>query len=293
MAEKKKEVIDSIKKVLSNGPKSINEISEKAEINWRTAEDYLNILKEIGLVYEKEGKNTRTFYLRERDNYFDLPVKYKDKKLISTVYHYIRERCLKIHKREPTRTHAYKILWNLNQKMKFNLPIGWYMFGPCCVQIYSGEEQPQTDLNSKTTQLLKTTVNEYCSCENLELQRKIYDEAKERLYQTKEDLLRMDSPKKEEINPMLMDLIKFAPKEAIETTTDFARATLLLGWSETRVYFENLWKYIAMLVFQHSLEPCYGYPLDVYFNRQIGNAKKETQLLITDLVRSILADKNI
>lgn len=286
MGEKTTEIINSIKKSLREGPKSISDISKEAKINWRTAEQNLKLLKSLNLVIEKDIKNTRTFFYQEKNNYFDLPVKAKDSKYISTLYAHIKKFCHKFHNKEPTKTQVYKILWKINQTLKKNLPIGWYRYGPMCVQEYMNNEKEEIKLDPKTISLVKSITKEYCACENKELQRKIYEEEDEKLYLTKEDLLSIKKDDKKEINPILMDFIKFSPPESIEAVTDFVRATLLAGWSETQEIFDNLWKYLTMTRFRDSLKPYYGEGVDIYLKQKIEATKKETQILTTDLVRS-------
>lgn len=290
MGEKTNEIIDSIKKTLKDGPKSISDISKEAKINWRTAEEYLKLLKNLGLVIEQEIKNTRTFFYKEKKNYFDLPIRKEHSKIISTIYSLIRKFCLDVHKTEPTKTQAYKILWNIDMKAGLNLPIGWYMYGPCCVQVYKGDEDQQTKLNKKTVTLIKETTTKYCLCDNFELQNRVYKEANNKLYRLKEKLITTKFKTKEDINPVLMDLIKFAPKETIEVVTDFVRATLLLGWDKTKECFNYVWHYIALIVFRDTIQEYYldwfnGEHLDLYLKVKIDEARKESQILITDIVR--------
>ena len=55
MSDKTQEIIDSIKDILMDKPLSISEISEKLKINWRTTENYLEILETLS-GFVKEGK---------------------------------------------------------------------------------------------------------------------------------------------------------------------------------------------------------------------------------------------
>lgn len=286
MSDKTQEIIDSIKDILMDKPLSISEISGKLKINWRTAENYLEILKRLELVEERNIKNTRTFFYKDKDNYFDLPIKNKDARLISSIYSKIRESCLKSLKKEPTKTQVYKIIWNLNNKLNLGLPVGWYKYGPCCVQIYQGDESEQTKLSINEIKLINEIIKEYCILDNIALQKKVYSDAENNLYLTKESLLESDSNNKEKLNMILMDLIKYSPKETIEITTDFSRATLLLGWDKTRTLFNIFWGYIALVTFKQSLESYYSSSLEIYLGKKIEDAKKEAQLYITNLVRS-------
>ena len=106
MSDKTQKIIDSIKNALMDKPLSISEIAEKSKINWRTAENYLKTLKDLGLVDEREIKNTRTFFYKDKKNYFDLPIKNEDKKLISSIYNQIKKSCLNLFEKEPQK-HKY------------------------------------------------------------------------------------------------------------------------------------------------------------------------------------------
>ncbi|MDK2907935.1 MAG: hypothetical protein PWQ87_393 [Candidatus Woesearchaeota archaeon] len=90
--------------------------------------------------------------------------------------------------------------------------------------------------------------------------------------------------RKGDFKPVLIDLIKYAPKEASEVVTDFARATLLLGLDKTKDIFADLWKFIATISFKDSLEFYYGKNIEYYLS--IEEEKKEAQLAITNLVRA-------
>lgn len=291
MPNKTQKLITSIKNILLDKPSSISEIAEKLEINWRTAENYLEILKNLDLVEEKNIKNTRTFFFKDKDNYFGLPIKNEHSKLISSIYTKIKESCLKLFEKEPTKTQAYKIIWNVNKNLSLGLPVGWYKYGPCCVQVYKGEEKAETPLSPNIIKVINETTKDYCILDNITLQKKVYTDAKNKLYQTKEDLLQFNSNSKEDLNLILMDMVKYAPEETIETTTDFCRATLLLGWDKTETLFGEFWKYLTMVVFKHSLTAYYGKELETYIDKKIEDTKKEVQLNITSLVRAYLKSK--
>jgi len=294
MGEKTKDIVDSIKELLKEGPKSISEISKELGINWRTAENYLEILEKLGLVDEVDNDHTRIYFYKDKNNYFELYVRKKDGRLISSIYHQIKKICQEKFGREPTMTQVYKIIWNVNNKLKLNLPIGWYRYGPCSVQIYQGNEDDYK-IDSIISKSVKETTEEYCSMDSSSLQDKIYKDEGKEPYLTKKKLMELkDSEEdKEELNNILMDMIKFSPKEAIEVVTDFARATLLLGWGETRECFnDHVWKYITMVIFKESLEGYYKKDLAQYFDKKIEQAKKESQLLIADLVKTHVEAKH-
>ncbi len=290
MGEKREEVFKAIKRVLLDGPKSISEISKEANINWRTAEENLTFLKNLGIVKEIEIKNTRTFYYKENDTYFGLPVKENQRKLISTIYYYIKKFSKELLNQEPTKTQAYKIISKINDKLKLNLPIGWYLYGPCCVQIYKGDESEEIKLSKENITIIKETTEKYCRLDNFQLQNEIYKENNEHLYLIKQELTTKNFKTKEEISPILMDLIKYSPQEAVDVVTDFARATLLLGLEKTRTCLDFLWNYLARIRFRDSLKDNYQGSINWYLD--IEDAKKDAQLHILDLVRSHVESKH-
>jgi predicted transcriptional regulator len=287
MGEKGKEIIHSIIEALKEGPRTITQIAEETDINWRTAESNLEILKEIGKVFERQEGKSRYFFLKDDSNYFNLYVKKEDAKRISTIYALISKFCKKLFKHEPTKTQAYKIIWKINNKLNLNLPIGWYQYGPLCVQEYTGQEKQEYEMNQHTIAIIKETTKRYGDIENHKLQDMIYKEEEKQLYIAKERLTKGNFKTKEEINPILIDLIKYAPKEASDVVTDFARATLMLGWDNTKdIFIREVWKYIAIILFRESLEFYYGQNIRYYLSSKIKDRKREAQLAITHLVRT-------
>jgi DNA-binding transcriptional regulator YhcF (GntR family) len=268
-------LLQNIKTLLEDGPLSIQKIAEKTEINWRTAESFLEILEQAGTVGTTKIKNRRIYFLKDQESYFDIPVKTKDKEKIKTIYSLIKKYCNQLYKRDPTKTQVYKIIWKFNNKFKLNLPIGWYKYGPCCVLAYKSDEETMMTLPNHQGTILKQITEEYCKCDNLELQEKIYNESKNNLYITKQKLCTKEFSR-EQLNLLLMDLIKYAPNEATEIVTDYARTALLIGFKETSELFTFLWNYLTLLKIKESLN-FYTDFLGYYLDHPIEEAKKEIQ----------------
>lgn len=287
MAESINNLASSIVELLKESPASISDISAKLKINWRTAASYLKLLKSLGLAKEQKIKNKNVFFYLDKDNYFSLPIKPKDKVIITTIYALIRKFCKNKFNKEPTKTHVYKILWRLKKETSLNPPIGWYLHGPCAIQIYQGDEKELIKLDNKTIDLIKETTEEYCEYDNITLQKKIYGDENNRLYQLKEKIL--DAEEGQDI--LLLELIKIVPKEAVDLTSDFARSTLALKWEKTRPLFEKFWKYIAMIIFKDTLIDYYGDDIGLYLNDKIESAKKDIELLLDDVVRTYMDAK--
>ena len=267
--------------LLKENPCSISDVSKKLGINWRTAKSYLSLLKSLDLV--KEDKNR--FFYKDKNNYFHLPVKPKHEKIIRAIYTLIN----KFAKREPTKTQAYKILWKVDKQFNLHLPIGWYKYGPCPEIIHTGDENTSYNLPKEQVSFIKETTEEYVALDNFDLQKKIYQEEKKGLYLVKEELLHSEENKP---NDVLMNLIKAVPKEAVETTTDFVRTVLLLGWNEkTRGCFNYLWKYLTIISHKETLSFYYE-DIGVYMDNKIADAKKDAQLMILNLVDNYMDSKH-
>jgi len=62
----KREVLQKIVQELQKKPSSISNIANTLKIGWKTCEQYLITLKDLGLAYEMPMKKERIFYLRQR-----------------------------------------------------------------------------------------------------------------------------------------------------------------------------------------------------------------------------------
>jgi len=296
MGDKAIGAVNAIIRSLKEGPKSINQLAEVAEIEWRTATSYLEMMKKEDIVEERPIGNTRTFFFKDNKNFFKLPVIERDQKIISTIYNNIKKFCKEIYQKEPTNTQVYKILWKINKDETLNLPIGWYRYGPICIQVYKGDENDFKNLTPKQITKIKKITEEYCKLNTDQLQKVVYSEANEELYLAKKDVLAkvVDSQNKQELSLLFMNLLKYVPKETIETTTDYIRASLLLGPSIMMPHFETLWKYIAMVVLRESIhgkDKYYDFDLEPYFDKEIDLAKKDIQETIYGLVNDHVSKK--
>lgn len=293
MGDKTSEVVEAIIRSLKDGPKSINQIADSAKIEWRTAESNLELLEKENLVEEKTVKNTRTFIYKDQNNFFKLPIPEKIQEIITAIYTKIREFCLKKYKKEPTHTQVYKIIWKLNKELKLNLPIAWYRYGPVCIQVYKGNEIEKKELSSKIISEVKKITEDYCLRSTVDLQRIVYKEANEMLYLAKQEIMdnAFDTESKERLSAMMMDLIKNAPQETKDITTDYVRATLLLGIKIMMPHFDLLWKYITMVVLKQMMNDYYNFQIDYYVDGEINSAKQEIQQVVYELVHSFINEK--
>ena len=285
------EIIPSVINSLRKGEQTLSQLSKSSDINRVTLSQYLSAFESAGIIKTQKAGREKIIQLRNNpDSHFDLPIKEEDNKKLSTIYAYIRETCLTLYNKEPTKTQVYKILWEISKKHP--LPIGWYQHGPCAVRIYRGNEQKFTQLEDDEKKIIEERVDEYCKLTNEELQQKVYSKENNELYLLKENLATKEEIEKENLNESLMHLIKLVPKETIEIVTDFVSAALLLGWKKTRHLFTDyVWKYISIVVFKESLRHYYGNKIDEYLNDKIEEIKLDCQKLIQHLVTDYMDTK--
>lgn len=262
------DIISGILNAMKQGEQTITQLSKSSGINRITVSQYISAFEEGGIVEVKsQGREKSVLLKNPDDTYFNLPIKEQEKKVMQTIYAIIREHCKKKCSKEPTKTHVYKIIYDVMKEKNLNLPVGWYQHGPCSVLIYSGDEKEQEKL--EYMDLIKEKTEQYCKLSPIDLQKEIYDKYNNKLYKFKERVRSGEDP-----DPL--ELLKLVPKEAIDITTDFARATLLLKWEKTRdIFFTSFWRYISLVNFKGSLRDYYGEDIEEYFKDKIEERRQE------------------
>jgi len=285
------DIIPAIINALRKGEQTLSKLSRSSNINRVTLSQYVQALEKADIIISNKKGRERIIKLRSNPgSYFDLPIKEEDNKYIETVYAFIKETCLKLYQKQPTKTQVYKILWEIRKEK--NIPIGWYQYGPCPVKIYKGNEKQFVNLSKDLKLKISKTVKDYCSLSNAQLQKKIYNKEHNQLYLLKEELITSTEIKKDDLNKLMFELIKNVPKEAVDITTDFARTALLLGWENTKIFFrDSVWKYIALVMFKESLKDYYGNEIEDYLKDRISDIRSECEISIYYMVRSYTDSK--
>jgi len=282
-----KELIKRILKSVAQAPKSIHEIAQDCESNWESIKVYLESLKEAGVLQETEIGNKRVFSINQHDvtnktgNYFDLPIKQEDEKIIDSLFFKIRECWKQKTGNIPGRIQVQKTLAKINKECNLKLPIGWYQFGTLCVKPYDQNiEYDYSGLNEKINTCVVDIVGTYSKEVNATaLKLRHYNEENHTLYKTKEILLSLLSStnfsKKyiQEINNQLYTLLKNSPpifdKVSKELVNDFVGLVLQmintisdedLKLVKNDIYqsFNEVWKLIALYNYFSDLEPYYS-----------------------------------
>ncbi|MHA1829508.1 MAG: hypothetical protein ACTSX6_12790 [Candidatus Heimdallarchaeaceae archaeon] len=306
-----RELIKRILQSITDSPKSIHEIAQDAESNWESVKEYLESLKEAGIVQEGAVGNKRVFSLvtgnipKKNGNYFDLPILEKDDKLISSLFSKIKEEWKRVTEKEPGQIQVQKSLRRIDRLCKLNLPIGWYLFGAMCVKPYNPlfdyEYQPMT---KEIEECVHEVVLEY-SKEPTAYSLKIrqYKEENKILYQTKELILSLLTSSRfskkyiSEINKLFYDLINNLPKindsESKSLINEFVGVVfqLINNISNNEIQFvkpdilqafNEVWKLIALYEYSTDLESYYEANYDSkillkHFNLDISLQKFEVK----------------
>ncbi|MFT4311044.1 MAG: helix-turn-helix domain-containing protein [Candidatus Woesearchaeota archaeon] len=279
---------------LRSGPKTTRQISDNLKINWATADKYLKYLEGFGRVKSKETTR-KYFYLKQKENFFDLPLTKEQESKIKKIFEIINNT------KKVTKTQAQKILFQVNKKLDLNIPVGWYKFGPISVMPYEENNMGSSyNFSNKQISFIKETTQNYAKLDNFDLEDKIYGQENNDLYKKRKQIISMRfqdendedfHEHKNKISMHLMDFLKLVPSEAKDLTEDFVRSTLLIGWNvKTRGLFDQLWGFIAKINFKNSISKYYDYNIDLYFKE---TEKEELHLNITNIVRSHMDSKHI
>jgi predicted transcriptional regulator len=231
------EIIPALLTVLHAGAQSLTEISKTSKINRITAAKYLKAIeKGKTLISKKQGRETIYIHKQHNNAYYKLPVTKEQKKLFNTYYHHIKRLCKEIFNKEPSKIQVAKILWTLNREQKLKLPIAWYKQGPGGLQAFKGNEPEAITIPQEKVHQVKETEAKYGKHHEIKIKTKIYKEHKDQLYITKDEHVSRVKKKINEENDRnwfrntLRELIKYAPREAIDIIKDFANTALLVDW---------------------------------------------------------------
>ena len=281
-----RELIKRILQSVTDSPKSIHEIAKDAESNWESVREYLESLKEAGIVQEMAISNKRAFSLvtrsvpKKNGNYFDLPITEKDDKLISSLFSRIREEWKKATGNDPGKVQVQKSLLRIDKLCRLNLPIGWYLFGAVCVKPYDpGFDYEYQPLGEKTENCVREVVEDYSkepSAYSLKIRQ--YREENKALYQAKELLLSLftssafSKKNASEIDGLLYGIInnlpKISDKESKSLVNEYLGVVLRLvssipehevqqAKSDVLQAFNEAWKLIVLYGYSADLKPYY------------------------------------
>jgi predicted transcriptional regulator len=258
------DIIRALLNALKEGGQNLTHICKASGINRITAAKYLKAMVEGNtLICRKQGRET--IYLHPYDNnaYYKLPLTKEEKQLFDTYYHHIKRLFKELFNKEPSPIQVAKILWILNRDQKLELPIAWYKQGPVGLQAFNGDEPEAITIPQEKVLQVKETVAKYGKHDDFKIKTVIYNEHGDQFYITKDELVSRVKKKLVEENDrnwfrnILRDLIKYAPREAIDIISDFANTALLVDWCYAKPVFDAVWEYATTINYKEDLKEFY------------------------------------
>jgi DNA-binding transcriptional ArsR family regulator len=169
-------IYNNIISELKKNALSISDLSQKIDVNWDTTRKTLEILKDLGVLDEKEEGNKRVFFIKdlnileqEENTIMGLPLTEVQKETTKSLFKRINEIWSKKTDRPLNKTFLQKIAVNVIKQGKIeNIPYGWYLFGMTCVlQCDPKEIIVKKDLIGKEyDQEIIKSVEKYSKIEN-------------------------------------------------------------------------------------------------------------------------------
>ncbi len=195
------DLIKNLINCLSEGSKSITEISDVTKLYRTAIAKYLTILKDSGLVMEEQKGNSKLFTLisnYKTDTYFGLPLDQKTEELIDSLYSNIKKKWEDATGRPLLKTTAQKIIYSVIKKCNLAIPTGWYIYGGICIKPYDPSLTYNfTNLDSNVNDCVENVVKEYSPNKHeYESKKQQYHEEVHRLYNTKEEIFSLLYSKK-------------------------------------------------------------------------------------------------
>lgn len=282
-----RQIIDSIIKSLLKGPKAINEIASETGINWESVKNHLETLESFGLVSEKPIGKKRIFSARKSlletnselrtDTLFGIPIRQEDENMIKYLFVKIKGMWMKKTGKPPGRIQMQKVLSDVDEQCKLDLPEVWYLFGRTCLMTYDpSKEYEYTPIESRgIDNCVKSVVDEKKGLAAWQMKIEQYKQENNQLYKTKEELIRalsfgkLDKIAANRISGLLVGLIASIPhdneigEEVTKVAAELSGAliqvlnsnnNLTALQSEMISAFEDLWKLIACYCLYYSLK---------------------------------------
>ncbi len=224
-----KDILHKITIALGNDSLNVNEIASKADLQWITVKENLQILKQLGIVAEMEGlfklvgKRNLTV---SKDTFFGIPITEKQRDEAKILFSRIRTLWEKETAEKPSNTHVQKIAVKIIEKFSLDIPYGWYLYGPTTLLAYSSEkEYSKTPKKSNWDTEITRYIKEFKDLKVWQLMNQFYKDNP--LYSKKVSLklaLRFN-PDKPEMNNKLYSFVFTAltEKEYPEYITTYAK----------------------------------------------------------------------
>ncbi len=276
---------------LKESPKSIVELSEEKNLDRVTVSRYLKILKEAGVLGEKEEGRKKVFYLKNdysEKTFFGLPLDEKTENIIDSLYYLIKKEWEKENDSVLLKTTAQKIIFEVVSKLDLKIPKGWYIYGGIVIAPYDKQknyELKEPSLLENAKNIISETVKKYSYKFAYEAKNEQYSHledlglSKERkkIYILKEDILKILHSKNfsaeslYDLQKKLNEFISISKEYCVSECYTFQNLIIdshrlyeFLN-EEERTFlkqtilsiFETLWNLIALKGFKEDLKEYY------------------------------------
>lgn len=173
-------IYQSITKILETGSYNVYQIKEKLEknkinVSWEAINSALHALESINFV-KQETKAGRICYSLNQCNKLNdktilgLPISAEQESLCCGLANRFKEL-----NPDVSRTFLQKMLIQLINKRKLNIPYGWYLYGPCCVLKLTDDILQNHPSNKDYDSDIKEIISQFKRYENTnELMEDVY-----------------------------------------------------------------------------------------------------------------------
>ncbi len=296
-----KELLKNIIESLKESSKSITELSKDINADRIAVSKYLTLLKNTNILGEEKKGKEKIFYIKtqNKETYFGLPLDKETNKLIDSLYFFIK----KYYPKKIFRTTAQKIVYEMAEREKLNIPRGWYKYGGVIIKPYIKEKNYELDKNYKYLQKKVIPIIEEYSKYNkaYESKKHQYEKAPE-IYIIKEEISKIlysESFTKEAMYKIQKLYSKMLTKVNIENVfiTDYAEVLIDITINYKKIKdlkrkliesFEALWSLIALYNFKKDLEKYYSKNLlEEHFKEKIKSSEEKLLEKTTIITESI------
>ncbi len=311
-------LIKRIVECLAKGPQSITSIAEETGFDRTAITNYLQALKESGLLVEEQQGTSKVFSVKSifrRDTYFGLPLTPDQEKTFESLFYAIKKYWREQTSEKLLSTHAQKIAYDVIEKCKLKLPSGWYIYGGISVLSFDEhKEYSYTGLSADIEKCIKSVTSEHAKNKfawQIKVQQ--YKKYQKEMYLLKEHILSLLYSKEFDSHPknslfvlikMVRKLISLAPKDEREDYSEILESyqdlmldivdnlddsQIIQRKRDIVMIFEMTWKYIALFNFKKDLSEFYAKTiLDNHFLTDIKQQEDEIVELGSELQSLIL-----
>jgi len=289
----KEELVEQILKALDNKKNTVNEIANHINSNWSTVKETLEFLEKYALVSHYTENNNK-IYVRKLDarkisevngeTLFKLPITKKQKNMAHCLFGVIQEEYKKYSENKPAKILTQKVVEDLEESYKIDVPGGWYLYGLTTIVAYNPNVNypiipniVSTDLRKKVSSLT-AEYSKFKTSDDIMFHQ--YKKHGNKLYLAKWNLCKISSDKinfkhtetKQALQKYLSDFLLYLPQgqyaqelEEIVNKYVITMNKLLLGRDDLNlikpklsISFNAVWKYVASVNLYNNLLKFYN-----------------------------------